>query len=286
MSKKTRGPNFSSNEKEILIELITKFKDLVENKKTDAVTSANKNEGWRKLTEEFNSLSSFSVRNTEQLKTCWDNIKRTTRKDKARTKKELFLTGGGRPNLPPTEPFLGQVEVLLGPTLSGLENPFDSDAQYSEQVLSENEIEVPQNELIVIPSIPLESDECSKVVQEIECTGPLEISEQREDECSNAVPECKDVKMWNGWSPAALKSKVSDPLVLKKKKSPSWLQRRRPKASIQDKLLQSKLELVEIMKKNNELDLKHKLLLHEEQLKQEKIRTAILELQLKKEQNS
>lgn len=93
MSKKTRGPNFSANEKEILIHLITKYKDLVENKKTDAVTTNLKNEGWRKLAEEFNSLSSFSVRNTDQLKTCWDNIKRNTRKDNARTKKEIILTG-------------------------------------------------------------------------------------------------------------------------------------------------------------------------------------------------
>lgn len=93
MSKKTRGPNFSSNEKEILIHLVTKYKDVVENKKTDACTTAIKNEGWKKLTEEFNSTSSFCVRNIEQLKICWDNIKRTTRKDKATTKKQILLTG-------------------------------------------------------------------------------------------------------------------------------------------------------------------------------------------------
>lgn len=93
MFKKPRGPNFSVNEKEILIHLVSKHKDVVENKKTDAVTTACKNKGWKQLTEEFNSISSFCVRNSDQLKTCWDNIKRTTRKEKANTRKETFLTG-------------------------------------------------------------------------------------------------------------------------------------------------------------------------------------------------
>ncbi|XP_047541824.1 uncharacterized protein LOC125074541 [Vanessa atalanta] len=136
MSKKTRGPNFSSNEKEILVHLVTKYKDLIENKKTDAVTTAIKNEGWKKLAEEFNCLSSFYVRNVEQLKTCWDNIKRTTRKDKAATKKNNLLTGGGRSDIPPPGPLQGQVEVLLGPTLDGLENPYDSDIQFIDQGLT------------------------------------------------------------------------------------------------------------------------------------------------------
>lgn len=60
----------------------------------------------------------------------------------------------------------------------------------------------------------------------------------------------------------------------------NWLSRRRPKSSLQDKVLQSKLELVDILKKNaeSEASLKEKIL--EEQLKQEKIKTQLLEIQL------
>lgn len=82
----------------------------------------------------FNCVSSFYVRNTEQLKTCWDNIKRTTRKDKAATKKQIFLTGGGRPDVPPPGPLQGQVEDLLGPTLDGLKNPYDSGIHFSDTI--------------------------------------------------------------------------------------------------------------------------------------------------------
>lgn len=92
--------------------------------------------------------------------------------------------------------------------------------------------------------------------------------------------------MWNGWSPAALKTKVTDTLAVKKKKdSPSWLQRRRPKASLHDKLLESKLELAELMKKNAESEAKIKFLILEEQLKQEKIKTEKLQLQLQEAQH-
>lgn len=94
MSKKTRGPNFTVIEKDILINLITKYKDVVENKKTDNETNAKKNKVWRKISDEFNLKNSSCVRNTEQLKTLWENIKRTTRKDNAKTKKEIRLTTG------------------------------------------------------------------------------------------------------------------------------------------------------------------------------------------------
>ncbi|KAF9411153.1 hypothetical protein HW555_010015 [Spodoptera exigua] len=42
---------------------------------------------------------------------------------------------GGRPDIPPPGPLQGQVEVLLGPTLDGLDNPFDSDILFSDQEL-------------------------------------------------------------------------------------------------------------------------------------------------------
>lgn len=81
-------------------------------------------------------------------------------------------------------------------------------------------------------------------------------------------------QIWNSWTPAALKTKVSNALSVDKRDTPStWLRRRRPKTSLQDKVLQSKLELLEIMKKNAEIEGKIK----EEQLKQEKINTAKLE---------
>ncbi|CAG4965236.1 unnamed protein product [Parnassius apollo] len=222
MSKKSRGPNFCASEKGILIELILKYKDVVENKKTDAVTIAHKNEGWKVLTEEFNSLSSFNVRNTDQLRTCWDNLKRTTRKDKAATK-EIFLTGGGRPNHPPPGPLQEQVEILLGPTLDGLANEFDSDGQFQESVTASNKVKEDSAEIlptiVLLDAVP----GCSTVIEQVGSSGlnssqgdSGELNKETFDGSSRREVQDKD-NIWHGWSPAALKTKMSDALITKKR---------------------------------------------------------------------
>lgn len=44
----------------------------------------------------------------------------------------FFSAGGGRPDIPPPGPLQGQVEILLGPTLDGLVNPYDSDVVFTD----------------------------------------------------------------------------------------------------------------------------------------------------------
>lgn len=90
---KKRTNNFSSDEKRILSELVLKYKDLVENKRTDATTNSAKLQGWIRLAEEFNTISTFCHRTHAVLKCCWENIKRQTKKDRADRKKTLFMTG-------------------------------------------------------------------------------------------------------------------------------------------------------------------------------------------------
>lgn len=67
----------------------------------------------------------------------------------------------------------------------------------------------------------------------------------------NLLFQDSEKKVWNSWIPAALKTKVSNLLSIRETPS-TWLHRRRPRTSLQDKLLQSKLELVEIIKKTTE----------------------------------
>ncbi|CAG9583214.1 unnamed protein product [Danaus chrysippus] len=145
MSKKTRGPNFSSGEKKVLIELTDKYKEIVGNKKADAVTIAAKKQAWEKLTEEFNTLSSYCIRTEDQLRTCWDNLRRTTRNEKALAKQESHLTRGNR-NENPSDTLQAQIKSLLGSSLVEVDNVFDSDSHSIEEndtlyveVLSETE---------------------------------------------------------------------------------------------------------------------------------------------------
>jgi hypothetical protein len=56
-SKRDRAKNFTEEEKEMLIELVSSFKYIIENKKTDGVTSKQKDRAWASLTENFNATS-------------------------------------------------------------------------------------------------------------------------------------------------------------------------------------------------------------------------------------
>lgn len=91
--KRKRTVNFTNDEKSVLTELVIKYRDLIENKKSDATTNADKARGWKRLSEDFNALSTHCKRSPESLKTCWENIKRQTKKQSASRKRELFKTG-------------------------------------------------------------------------------------------------------------------------------------------------------------------------------------------------
>ncbi|XP_037962130.2 uncharacterized protein LOC119690588 [Plutella xylostella] len=228
---------------------------------TDNETNAKKNKVWRKISDEFNLKNSSCVRNTGQLKTLWENIKRTTRKDKAKTKKEIRLTTGRGG----TNPFQGQVEIILGTTLSGIENPLDSDANLVLKKVLANEVEVSENE-----SYQSEISNTKTSVVDQCFIGAENESGQSQMYQDNITREYECM------------TNVSDGLVNNKEHSPTWLQKRRPKyTDLQYKILEHKLELAKLLQKNAESEGKMKYKIQEEQLKQEKINTKILELKLK-----
>jgi Skp family chaperone for outer membrane proteins len=65
--KRFRVPNASSGDREILLQLVDKFKEIIENKKTDGISNNQKERAWQQLTIEFNALVS-QKRETKQLK--------------------------------------------------------------------------------------------------------------------------------------------------------------------------------------------------------------------------
>jgi len=60
--KRVRSANLTDCEKLLLIELVLKYESVVENKRTVAVATSKKEEGWHQFTDEFNSESSAGVR--------------------------------------------------------------------------------------------------------------------------------------------------------------------------------------------------------------------------------
>jgi hypothetical protein len=71
---------FSQLEKSLLTELVRKHKDLLENKKNDYKTIQQKNSTLEALSEQFNSQSGVTKRDSKQLKKCWENVKARAKK--------------------------------------------------------------------------------------------------------------------------------------------------------------------------------------------------------------
>ncbi|XP_060520437.1 fibrinogen silencer-binding protein-like [Cylas formicarius] len=72
--RRVRSSNFSLKEKSLLIHLASKYKNVLENKKTDSLWSQEKNKAWHRIAEEFNFLSPDNThRNADTLRTWYRN---------------------------------------------------------------------------------------------------------------------------------------------------------------------------------------------------------------------
>ena len=67
--KKKRCANLQYNEKELLVDLISKHRSVVDCKATDTVSVKMKQEAWSSLANEFNGISTSGInREPQQLK--------------------------------------------------------------------------------------------------------------------------------------------------------------------------------------------------------------------------
>lgn len=75
MQKRTRqrGRNFSPSEEIMLLELLQPFKDVIDNKKSDATTCQLKKEAWEQLANQF-SLQTGMPRSWRTLKDKYKNM--------------------------------------------------------------------------------------------------------------------------------------------------------------------------------------------------------------------
>ena len=62
MDAKLRSKNFTETEKETLIEVVNRYKDIIECKKTDGCSAPKKTTTWDKIAQEFNATSGYVAR--------------------------------------------------------------------------------------------------------------------------------------------------------------------------------------------------------------------------------
>ena len=78
---KERLPPLTAEEKILLLELVNASKKIVECKKSDCGSIKTKQKAWTKITKEFCSQPGTTRRSDKQLKKCWENLKRKSKKE-------------------------------------------------------------------------------------------------------------------------------------------------------------------------------------------------------------
>ena len=92
MSGDNKRSNFIHSEKELLIDLVEKYRGVIENKKTDATTCKQKEEAWASVATDFNGQSAAGVKRTsQQLLNAYKNLKRVAKKKLSDDKACIYL---------------------------------------------------------------------------------------------------------------------------------------------------------------------------------------------------
>ncbi|KAJ2939947.1 hypothetical protein O0L34_g6652 [Tuta absoluta] len=78
-----RTLNYSQEEKEILTQLVERYRSRIENKRTDTAANADKARCWLQIADEFNATTSSHIyRTPANLKGCWRRAMREQRQNK------------------------------------------------------------------------------------------------------------------------------------------------------------------------------------------------------------
>lgn len=141
-SSKPRCPNFTPREQQKLLDIVEQYVTIIENKRTNTVTVKEKMQTWEIIAQRFNSAPDTTCREARQLRRCYENLKKRSRKVVAQQRAETIRTGGGGRDPPrggdgeqlttteATEHVetAHRVAAMLVDQFAPNENAFDSDA--------------------------------------------------------------------------------------------------------------------------------------------------------------
>ncbi|KAL0861599.1 hypothetical protein ABMA27_009098 [Loxostege sticticalis] len=249
MSDRKRSPNWQLPEKILLVDLVSEHFSIVENKRTDGVTIRQKN-------------ADLAHRTAENLKAQWESLKKATKKEASATRQSMIQTGGGPAKPKTDDPLHTRILGLISTAVVGFENKYDSDSVIQHKIK-----EIPNEKLacVKIPDVtdilsvpdPLAIDYNTSLIVDL-----IEINDDKSQ---------GDTADWGDYTPKMLQAPKSAALRSGKRISEDV---ERKESLILQKTWSSK------RRKQKKIDLEMKI--KNEILKQEKIKTQLLLVQLKR----
>ncbi|KAK9700651.1 Myb/SANT-like DNA-binding domain [Popillia japonica] len=130
--KRKRSKNFTEMETGFLIDVVIRHIEIVENKKTDAVTWKEKEVVWNKIAEELQAIAGTTDRTSAILRSKYESIKQNIKSKLTKNKTEIFKTGGGSAELSVLTSYEQKLMGYIQINLHGIPCNFDSDYKISE----------------------------------------------------------------------------------------------------------------------------------------------------------
>ncbi|KAK4887498.1 hypothetical protein RN001_003769 [Aquatica leii] len=129
--KKSRLRNFSDADKNILLEIVSqaKYLNIIENKKTDAVSVSHKTSAWTQIEKEYNASAQTGDRSAKQLAALYHGMKGKARSNLHEDKKNMYTTGGGT-FVHKSDKLDEKLVSMLRPQFKSLPNRHDSSSSY------------------------------------------------------------------------------------------------------------------------------------------------------------
>ncbi|KAF0747691.1 fibrinogen silencer-binding protein-like [Aphis craccivora] len=276
--KRKRNVNFNKREEEFLVELVRKYQQVIENKKTDSIMWKDKEACWVKLTAEFNSLGLLVPRTVAQLQLKYKNLKKVVRKKSATIRLEGIMTGGGKNQAEPLDDVEQKVKDIIRLSVDGLPSVFDSDADFGDnndmidaETFEDNEVDFEDNCYVTV--MPGDIEEPIAVIPDQILFCQLKVDPEpwtqstsitvgtpfdKQPIClTNQLDKGASKKLqWNVVTPQNLKQRISTPLRSNNKRSKSrsseatnLLQNRDRLVELQIKCLEQEYEMNEVKKK-------------------------------------
>ncbi|KAI4455788.1 hypothetical protein MML48_9g00001731 [Holotrichia oblita] len=156
-SPSRRAANFTSEEIDLLIDLVKSKKDIIECKKTDRILWKDKDTAWENIATQFNLLSGQIYRSAIVLRKKYENIKKRTKQKFSDNRCHVTGTGGGPSSHVIFTHVDEEVKDLLGVRLEGLPSYCDSDTASTAHEHAREEVIVIQGD--ALPSSSKESQE-------------------------------------------------------------------------------------------------------------------------------
>ncbi|PZC78030.1 hypothetical protein B5X24_HaOG202702 [Helicoverpa armigera] len=215
--KRERASNFDKAETRLLTELVTKYKYIIENKKTDAVTNKDKEAAWGRIASSFNATTSgTTTRSSKTLKLKYEGIKKATKKKMSCRRQELYRTGGGPSNAPDFDDVEEKVLAICS-NIIGLEARNDSDniSDVIQPASVPLKIDLSQDDLNLKFKRFQETIQDSDI-QIVMLNQETDEKDLNESASQNAEPTIigtengeDSYNKWGTWNPKALKSKIN-----------------------------------------------------------------------------